>query len=746
MSSILSTSNQIKWKDCYASSAQVGLTLRCNGEEPTLVYTPERALVQAGFDAPIVAPVISNAGAGLLPAGYYCYAYVYASSKYPNVEAIIAAGGYLYPKSNPSPASAAFSTAANRQNNVTVQKSDRSDVDFIFVYRTAVKSTAAEATALATAGEMFYVGRIADDSIPGTAVFVDNNPSSTEQMELDNYTASTFWLCWYESPFWWGGGNPQLDVAVTLAGGTAITATADTFYAGRKGQTVTFDGITSGGFDGLGTYYFKYLSDSVANVSLTADAATATTVPATGTTTMHVKGYAGTLYRSKPNNPFAWGITEYQTSPDGSSIIRIPQEYALPIGGRIASLSVIPQQRLLKVDVENPSSSYTLNLALGGADQNSFANTKRTIDRQFVCSSHFAQFVANFPSGQTQLVGIDSSSQSLIRCDAVSQASFGDEVFRTMRSMVTTDDLPRKYHGLYDPTTELNCWWIKTAEDSEELIDIDTCICFHGPSGQWSKLRDFDITASASVFDPVELETIIITGDSSGNICRAFDPSKYDNSMPTPASPFEVSSLCGDIAPDQQPTVVGDYVRLAPTTTPSGGANAGTWCLMVDANGGSERWMRLHHIDGFVVAYFDLVYFPAINAVVPASAVGFGSIVFSRIYFGLIDCEIRTYFQPSQTSPNQSRELWSSFKDPIPADELSPVASDKLYRFYQEFDEDALGIATPIQDTRPDGTPSVNWIARTIPNPLVNQMGYRFIQRGFEAFEVLGLNIKNAQA
>src|SRR4051812_25854637 len=113
MSATLSTSNQTRWKDSFAASGKVGLTLRANGEEPVQVFTQDRQLVAAGFDAPTVAPTVADGGAGSLTAGYVAYAYCYASSNYANVEALVAAGGEEWPKSNPSPASATYSITAS---------------------------------------------------------------------------------------------------------------------------------------------------------------------------------------------------------------------------------------------------------------------------------------------------------------------------------------------------------------------------------------------------------------------------------------------------------------------------------------------------------------------------------------------------------------------------------------------------------------------------------------------------------
>lgn len=836
MSSTLSTTNQTKWKDCCASSAKLGLTLRSNGEEPVMVYTPDRQLVQAGFDAPTVAPTVADGGAGVLTAGYVAYCYCYASSKYASVEAIVEAGGELWPKSSPSPPSATYSVTVSHRNTVTVTKSARSDVDKILIYRTAIKSSAAEATELAEAGEMFYAGVVDDNAVPGTTTFSDNVVAGQEQMELDNYTAPQFWLCVYDGDRWWGFGNPALDVAVTLNGASSIVAVANTFYAGRNGQLVTFDGITTGGFDGKGTYYFKYLSDSVANISASPDLSTAAVTPASGTTTMRVRGFSGVLYRSKVNNPFAWGFTELQYAPDNSSVVRVPQQYALNIGGRGAAIAVMTEQRLLKLDVENPAAAYTLNLQLAGGE--GFEGSKRVISRQFTVSSHFAQFAASFPDGSTGLAGIDAGNWSLTRAAAGTQQGFGDEVFSTLRAMVTTDDNPRLFHGVFDPSTELSVWWIKTATDPDNLISIDTCICYHGPSGQFSLFRDFDVTASASVYDPVTLETIIMVGTAGGQIAQAFvegvnanltlntlaarsftavdpafervavnftgaatDPSPlagdyfdlYDingavrvwlQSDTAPASPPSapaggrlvkidggadtdiqscvaniVATLNGDSAFTilNSSTIGFDYdlTTYGATTNPDEGTvgsgaigfiieTTGTGGIEFDnpvtldpyawaffSNGGNgEYWFRANARGEFNGS---LVLVAETGEILTANPYGAGDT--GTAYPGLINCEAQTYFQPSQSRASIPRELWSTFRN---AD-----ADNIFFRFYEDFDTEPLGSPiVPAQTDRRTGVPSMNWNTTGLPSVQVNQMGYRLVERGYEAFEVLGLDVK----
>lgn len=578
MPTIVATDIQTSWKDSYASSSPIGLTLRANGEEPVEVYTTTKSLVPAGFEAPTVAPTVADGGAGVLPAGYCAYAYVYASSQYPGVNAVITAGGFLYPKSNPSPASSVYTITANHQNIVTVTKSERSDSDIIFIYRTTIVDTSAQALALAVAGEMNYVGFVEDNAVPGTTIFTDNVAQGAEQMELDNYPAPQFWKTVFETPYWWGFGNPELIVQVTLDGVETITAPAGTFFSGRINQQVTFDGITSGGFDGNGTFYFRYVTDSVANVALTPDGAAAG-LPASGVTTMHVRGPASTLYRSKPNNPFAWGVTKFNF--EGNEVTRTPEQYAVTVGGRGSALAVMTTERLLKLDCENPNVSYVFNLNAAGTD--GFESTKRRLDGQYSIAAHDSQFYVTLPDGSTALAGIDASNTAVTLANAAAQTRFGSEVVNTVSRMITTDNYPRQFHGVFDPKTELSTFFIKTVEDPDNLVDIDTALHFHGPSGQWSTSRLFDITASASVYDPVTLETLTLVGTKNGKLGKAFSEESWSQMVvnyPLPRS-FDI------LAPRKERdgfTFNGDPFGPTPA--------AGTYFDIGDTEGTVRVWLN----------------------------------------------------------------------------------------------------------------------------------------------------------
>src|SRR4030095_1475197 len=138
---------QNRWKDSYAAAPVLGLTLRANGEERVKVFDGVALLVNAGIDAPTVAPTCAagSAGGSLTNGKFVAYRYVYAATiRYPYVENAITAGGSPAPRSNPSPRSAVFTVTATGKCVVTVTGTTRLDIDRIWIYRTNQFSTSAD--------------------------------------------------------------------------------------------------------------------------------------------------------------------------------------------------------------------------------------------------------------------------------------------------------------------------------------------------------------------------------------------------------------------------------------------------------------------------------------------------------------------------------------------------------------------------------------------------------------------------
>lgn len=524
---IISPTVQSRWKDCFASSPRVRLTLRTNGEEETKVLTPQNAMVKAGFVAPTVAPTGTIAGVGIN--GYVVYRYVYASSRYPFVDNAVTGGGEVWPRSSPSPASAVIHPV-NDTVTLTVTKTTRSDVDWIWIYRTAIKTTSAEAATDGDAGQMFYIGRVANDGIAGTTTYADSSATdTTELLELDNYPAPTTQFCIFDGvASWYAIGNFSFDYEVTLNSTSSVVLTGfSAWFSGRDGQTATFDGITTGGYDGRGSFYWKWTSATTAALYSDADLAVLIVAPFNGTTKIHIKGNASTLYRSKPLNPFSWGETDdtFVTEGNVTSVIRDPHLFVVKFGaGETTAMSLVGDDSYLVLSFEQPVGM--IRLALDQADTDAFALTAKDIDTTSSIASHFSQVLAR-SGGNTLLAGVDASNFDIVSTGGDNASTISDMVFATLRALYPDTAACRLFHSVYDSKTELTAFWIKTKTLGSNLID--TCLLLHAPTGRWSLMPDQQVSESASIFDPETKSSFTMLGTENGQICTGFDTSTFTN-------------------------------------------------------------------------------------------------------------------------------------------------------------------------------------------------------------------------
>lgn len=540
----ISQNGQTRCRNSYASSAQARLSLRVNGEQTAAVITDAGSIVPAGFDAPTVLPTVGTNGAGNVPVGFYVYRYVYVSSRYPFVANDITVDGKEWPRSNPSPASATYQvTPAAESNAVTVTYSTRTDVDWIALYRTPNgQTTAALAEAFDAAGELYFVEMVANNSAGGTTVITDNNATNSgERMEADNFPCPLFRQTVFDGFYFWGWGNRTLEVAVTLDGTGTVTldtviSDVDSWFSGRDttpaglnggtnpGPTsVSFLGITTGGYDGRGNFYLRVTSPTTLSVYNAAAMLTPTAIPATGTTTAYLTAPSATLYRSKVLNPFSWGETERQSLSPQPGYRFVPLLYAKAIGGGVGTaISLIANERILKLDTEAPERSYALDL--NAADSSDFLLTLRTLDTAQSVGSQFSQFPMRLENGQSVSGGINAKSLSLVSADAQSQVPIGDEAFETLHKMRKEDGEAPFFHGVYDRGADLNCWFIKTTDSPYRC---DTLIYQHAPTGTWGIKYTPGVSASWTVYDDVTENFWTFVGTETGLLGIAFYPDKY---------------------------------------------------------------------------------------------------------------------------------------------------------------------------------------------------------------------------
>ncbi len=514
---VIATGLQTRQKDCYATSERVRLVLRTNGEELNSVISPQGTIVPAGFDAPILTPTGVVSGGGTL-SGYYVYFSVYASSKYPYVENVVTvADGKLWPRSNPSPASAVQDAhAGSKTVTLTVETTARTDVDKILIYRTVSAATSAAALALGAAGTAFYLGSIQNYGVAGTATFPDTGLTDTgEQMELDNYSAPSSEFDVFDGTYFWVTGSPEFSAAVTVDGTAAVVITGEQWFTGRNGQVATFDGINSGGFDSAGSYYLKVTGATTGSMYADQDLTVPAQVSFTGTTTIRVRGFTNILYRSKPFNPFSWGITENIVTEN--VVVPTPETFVQNMGGGAATaLAISPNGKRIIIDFENPQ--RTIAYDLEQADSDAFGATQVILDNTASCTCNFSQFNA-FYKGKPSLFKLDTYNGEVLVTDGYSQLTVDDPLGAFLQSLPKDLRANKFIHGQYDPGTQLAAMWMRLY-DTDEHNNI--CVWYHDPSGEWGWYPDFDVLCSTTVLDTETSQRMVVGGTELGFMGRFF--------------------------------------------------------------------------------------------------------------------------------------------------------------------------------------------------------------------------------
>jgi hypothetical protein len=715
---VILATTQKRSKDSFAASSSVGLVVRANGEEKVKVIDARGNVFDASIDPPTVAPTFSDTGTGNLTHNKYAgYLYVYASSKFPFVANDLATNGQVYPKSNPGPADVyRYIGSGDRKINVTVTKTTNAIIDRIWIFRTALFASESEAETAAAAGQAFFIGEVLNNGVAGTMSFEDNVlADGTDQVQVDNYVAPQFQFVVYHDPYWWGFGNMPFVADITWANThtgstTKLTLTgSDTWFDGRDGQNVTFEGVTTGGYDNLGTFKFKWLTSTTATVTI--DGTTPVAIGSTGSGTVTIQGPATTLYRSKADNPFSWG----HSTTIGEALI--PEQYAFRIGGGLGTaLALVPNNATLKLDCELPTQCYTLNLKAAGTS--AFESTLRSISTVYSVSAHHSQFPATTQSGQTVLWGFDFKNFAILQSDGVSQIPVSQTIPKILRGLTVDRTRQLLTHGCYDARTELNCMWVASRD---ALSFIDLLIYQHAPTGFWGFSREHDVLSSATIHDTATGENKTFLGTQTGFLGQGFAEGYNNNWCP---STGVLTGSCS-LATSTSITITGDFNIVDD-------GMVGNWVLITDPEGDQEQLARISAVTLHTLT-FDWVI-PNVGYVTtalnPVPQTGW------LFYVGLIECELLKYFDFNMPQTDKRlMELWLSQQN-------VDGPAETLVRFYRERANGYAKIALS-QSTYQDGTASDAWYAKqTIPSELVKMFGLKIINRGYTQWKFVSMVLK----
>lgn len=723
---VITSDISLRRKPTMASSPVVGLTVRGNGEERMKVLDNHGGIFNAEIPAPTVAPTVTGDGTGNLTHNkWWGYVYVYAATRrYPNVENINSIGGSLAPRSNPSPITTKrAANPGNRQFELELTKPTRADLNEIWIFRTTALGSEDLAQTAAEAGQMFYLGKVEVTPGAGTVTYTDNTlADGTDEIELDNFAGPTVAFVVYSDPYWYGFGNFPLDEEAEWdEDGIATLQTGEPWFDGRNNQTVKLEGVNVGGYDGLGTFYFQWLTSTTAQLLDGSDGDPVALTPGSGR--IVVQGPPVTLYRSKFRNPWSWGETEIIGN------LRIPEPWVFKVGGgRGTGIFTAPGLPYLILSTEYPAGMYSLDLRAAGTD--SFKSSKNTLSEQYSVSVHWSQFAATRPEDKAMVMwGLDVKNFCIIECDGNTIRVVSDKVSKTLRQINTDPVKQLLSHGIYEPYHQLNCMWFPTGNS---LTPVNWLVFQHVPTGNWYFNDDKDILCSALYQNPAQNVNMVFVGTSSGLVGQAFVAGKFWDWIDSETE----DTLKGRVGDGTTTTI-----ELPNEIDPDAVGLVGAWVLVTDADGQQEQWARISEADETELT-FDLIYpytggVP--NAFNPVPIADF------RFYMGLIESTAIKYLNFGQPSSDKKfDEIFATLQN-VGTFEDEPSTFLKFYRDRQLIAiEQTSGTTHNFlkQISLQDSTFTDGWITEFPYTEELKVVGLQIVDRGYQFWNMFDWTLR----
>lgn len=701
--SVLISGLQNRVKNSAAYAEELGLMLISNGEEMPYLLAATGEKISAGITMTSVAPVVADNAAGTLINGkWVVYVAVYVSE---GAFPLVAANIY----SNGSEQSVPFEIgvtggveAGSRKLDVSAQSSTNTIVTHIYFYRTTLQDNQLLAETAADAGLLYFVGKVTNTT--GVRTIVDDLLVNVgnDILEYTNFPVPQFRFAVWDGSYYWGFGNHPFRANATWdTDGTFFLSdpTLDKFFGGRNGQYLTFSGITTGGIDGRGTYLFSQTGD-YSGQAQDADG-NDTPLPSAGVGDIVIIGESATLYRSAYRNPFAWG---YLKNIAGSYI---PIQWQLKVSGSLGTaIAILPDQELLKLDMEFPALCVTFNLQAASSDN--FEQTRRQVSRLYSVTSHFSQFSA-ISKGRQVLWGFDYKNLAIVECDGYTQIPISGPISIILRKLTKDRSLHLISHGIYDAVTEINAMWLSTDSVDEENAParFDLCVYQHAPTGFWGIIEDYGILCSAPIEDVATSARTILVGTESGYIGKAFDPTTHGNWLP------QNSLLSGLVGSAGANYIVRQEGQADFNPTALG--LIGNFCYITNSVGLEVQVVQIAEVTA------DTLIFEQTLDPIPVNN--------SKFFIGLIEFRVLKYFDEGRPSQDKTpREYWTTLSD----------VEAPFVEFYAEHSE-TPGVTVQLQR---DGSTDAWFNKLEFPTAKGKTYGLALVERSYNPTKFFNFTIK----
>lgn len=713
MPSILISGLQNRVKNSAAYAQEIGLMLISNSEELPYLLSQQGEKITAGILSPVDIPTVADNGTGNLTNGDYAvYQIVFVAE---NAFPLVAAKIY----GNPGPESAVYNItgSGNRQTTVTFQGSANPIVTHAYLFRTALQTTSALAQTAADAGLLNFIDKVANAT--GTLTINDNLLSAlgNEPIQLINFTTPQFAFCVWDGNYFWGFGCLPFTAQASWATNgilTLSTPSTDQFYGGRNGQFITFDGITTGGIDGRGTFLFQQTGSSTGQATVLngSDA----TLPTATAGTIVIVGATANLFRSGYRNPFQWG---YMQNVGG---IYVPNIWQLKVSGSLGTaIAIIPDQQLLKLDMEFPALCVTYILQTASTDV--FQTTQRQVSRLYSITSHFSQFFA-IAGGRQVLWGMDYKNLAIVQCDGYTQVPISGPVSIILRALTKNRSLQLQCHGVYDPVTEINAMWLSTSnvDSGNAPFNFDLCVYQHAPTGYWGIIADYGILCSAAIEDPNTSQRNILVGAENGFLGKAFDITTNGNFLPP-------NSLWYGTINNATATSI-TRAEGQDDFNPLDAGLIGNYCIITNPQGLQPQIVKI------IGATFDTLIFAQTLNPIPVASADTGLIGPQwKFFIGLIELRMLKYLDGGEPSVDKApREFWATLVD----------AENPHVEYYPEHVTFALKSICLKQDTDNQASSFLDtWFTKEgFPGQRKKTFGVAIVERSYNPTKMYNFTLK----
>lgn len=662
-----------------------------------------------GFDAPSSAPVAANlVDIGELtegPGSFYTYKYIGLCTRHRRPVPVGDATD-AYTRSNPSPVSNAVEMGAlDRACSVTMDYLPREDISHIGLYRSLTKAT----SNLAIAGNWFLTCVTTNASTTDGLMTVTDTIPDTElgdyPVETDNWPPNAHPYAAEIDDTIFAIGSRGIGSGLTCqvwAGswGVLLETAGEKFFDGIRGWKFTILGDASGGIDGLGHYYVRYLTDNLLqlidenNNPMVYDGAMA------GSGNAFVCYIDGHVLRwSKKGEPESWPLTN-------SLIMR----------GDGIGIAQIPNQSLLLVCTDRPEMRVF--------DVNVIASP--IFAKSTLISNEFSAYHFSLTEVEGRLRGIDPWQGAIWQTDGSAVANLTQGVLKDIWEYLSTQPVKQKnWHCCYDPHQKIFGAWV-TLADSQRYVDF--AIIQNLRTGRWFFNHEKDLLCSCRYRDPNTGRVIVLggtegLGTTGGTWGRIFTPDHYNDWI------YSNTLLSGEIIAGT-PNIINVDNTDDDLQTPGDGLK-GRWVLVTDADGNNEQVASIsaNTINTMTV---DAVYGGA-------SATQFDPVPEAgwKFYVGLIECK----WGPKRFT----------FDDPAVFKQVMDVYARIAYAdadnppFIRLFRGNTLTYTRQLELSRAqyvDGSDTDSWRSLNEPIEPSLKWGMRLYDRSYEPIRIEDITLK----